>query len=84
MADLVIAGGGEMATTPAGLGGFAQAKALSGRNDAPKEASRPWDRDRDGFVLGDGGGAIILEELEQCAPVAGANILPARADWFSG
>jgi len=63
-ADMIVAGGGEMATTPAGLGGFAQAKALSHRNDAPKEASRPWDRDRDGFVLGDGGGAIILEELE--------------------
>jgi 3-oxoacyl-[acyl-carrier-protein] synthase II len=46
------------------LGGFAQAKALSGRNDAPAEASRPWDRDRDGFVLGDGGGALTLEELE--------------------
>ena len=63
-ADMIVAGGGEMATTPAGLGGFAQAKALSSRNDAPAEASRPWDRDRDGFVLGDGGGAIILEELE--------------------
>src|SRR3984957_10135619 len=63
-ADMIIAGGGEMATTPAGLGGFAQAKALSSRNEAPAEASRPWDRDRDGFVLGDGGGALILEELE--------------------
>jgi 3-oxoacyl-[acyl-carrier-protein] synthase II len=63
-ADMIIAGGGEMATTPAGLGGFAQAKALSSRNDSPAEASRPWDRDRDGFVLGDGGGALILEELE--------------------
>jgi 3-oxoacyl-[acyl-carrier-protein] synthase II len=63
-ADMIIAGGGEMATTPAGLGGFAQAKALSGRNDSPAEASRPWDRDRDGFVLGDGGGALILEELD--------------------
>jgi 3-oxoacyl-[acyl-carrier-protein] synthase II len=63
-ADMIIAGGGEMATTPAGLGGFAQAKALSSRNDAPAEASRPWDRDRDGFVLGDGGGALTLEELE--------------------
>jgi 3-oxoacyl-[acyl-carrier-protein] synthase II len=72
-ADMIIAGGGEMATTPAGLGGFAQAKALSGRNDAPAEASRPWDRDRDGFVLGDGGGAIILEELEH-ARRRGANI----------
>jgi 3-oxoacyl-[acyl-carrier-protein] synthase II len=53
-----------MATTPCGLGGFGQAKALSTRNEAPKEASRPWDRDRDGFVLSDGGGAVVLEELE--------------------
>jgi len=63
-ADLMIAGGGEMATTVCGLGSFSQAKALSMRNDAPAEASRPWDLDRDGFVLGDGGGAVILEELE--------------------
>jgi 3-oxoacyl-[acyl-carrier-protein] synthase II len=53
-----------MATTPTGLGGFAQAKALSARNDSPQTASRPWDRDRDGFVLGDGGGAMVLEEYE--------------------
>jgi len=53
-----------MATTICGLGSFGQAKALSTRNEAPKEASRPWDRDRDGFVLSDGGGAVILEELE--------------------
>jgi 3-oxoacyl-[acyl-carrier-protein] synthase II len=72
-ADLIIAGGGEMATTPAGLGGFGQAKALSTRNEAPAEASRPWDRDRDGFVLSDGGGAVILEELEH-ARRRGANI----------
>ena len=63
-ADLVLAGGAEMATTPTGVGGFGQAKALSTRNDAPQRASRPWDRDRDGFVLGDGGGAMVLEELE--------------------
>jgi 3-oxoacyl-[acyl-carrier-protein] synthase II len=63
-ADLIVAGGAEMATTPTGLGGFAQAKALSSRNDAPQSASRPWDRDRDGFVLGDGGGAMVLEEYE--------------------
>jgi 3-oxoacyl-[acyl-carrier-protein] synthase II len=63
-ADLVLAGGSEMATTVMGLGGFGQAKALSTRNDAPAEASRPWDRDRDGFVLSDGGGAMLLEELE--------------------
>ena len=63
-ADMIVAGGGEMATTPLGLGGFGQAKALSTRNEAPQEASRPWDKDRDGFVLSDGGGALILEELE--------------------
>jgi 3-oxoacyl-[acyl-carrier-protein] synthase II len=63
-ADMVIAGGGEMATTVCGLGSFGQAKALSTRNDAPTEASRPFDKDRDGFVLSDGGGAVILEELE--------------------
>ena len=63
-ADVIIAGGGEMATTICGLASFAQAKALSTRNEAPTEASRPWDRDRDGFVLSDGGGAVLLEELE--------------------
>jgi 3-oxoacyl-[acyl-carrier-protein] synthase II len=72
-ADMIVAGGGEMATTPSGLGGFGQAKALSSRNDAPQEASRPWDADRDGFVLSDGGGAVILEELEH-ARRRGANI----------
>ena len=63
-ADVMVAGGGELATTRCGLGSFGQAKALSTRNDAPTEASRPWDKDRDGFVLGDGGGAVLLEELE--------------------
>jgi 3-oxoacyl-[acyl-carrier-protein] synthase II len=63
-ADLIVAAGAEMATTPTGLGGFAQAKALSTRNDSPQTASRPWDRDRDGFVLSDGGGAMVLEEFE--------------------
>ena len=63
-ADLIIAGGGEMATTVCGLASFAQAKALSTRNEAPQEASRPWDLERDGFVLSDGGGAVVLEELE--------------------
>jgi 3-oxoacyl-[acyl-carrier-protein] synthase II len=72
-ADVIIAGGGEMATTPCGLGSFGQAKALSTRNDAPTQASRPWDVDRDGFVLSDGGGAVILEELEH-AKRRGANI----------
>jgi 3-oxoacyl-[acyl-carrier-protein] synthase II len=63
-ADVMLAGGGEMATTRCGLGSFGQAKALSTRNEAPQEASRPWDKDRDGFVLSDGGGAVLLEELE--------------------
>ena len=64
-ADIMVCGGAEMATTPLGLGGFAAARALSKRNDSPETASRPWDKDRDGFVLGDGAGVIILEELEQ-------------------
>jgi 3-oxoacyl-[acyl-carrier-protein] synthase II len=72
-ADMIIAGGSEMATTVCGLASFAQAKALSSRNDAPAEASRPWDKDRDGFVLSDGGGAIVLEELEH-ARARGARI----------
>ncbi len=72
-ADVIVAGGGEMATTACGLGGFGQAKALSTRNDAPTKASRPWDKDRDGFVLADGGGAVVLEELEH-AKKRGARI----------
>jgi len=72
-ADAMIAGGGEMATTPLGLGGFSQARALSQRNDDPQRASRPWDRDRDGFVLSDGAGAVMLEEYEH-AKARGARI----------
>ncbi|MEE8529041.1 MAG: beta-ketoacyl-ACP synthase II [Gammaproteobacteria bacterium] len=63
-AEMMVAGGSEMATTPLGLGGFCSAKALSTRNDDPGGASRPWDRDRDGFVLSDGAGALVLEEYE--------------------
>ena len=63
-ADVMICGGAEMATTPLGIGGFAAARALSTRNDNPQAASRPWDIDRDGFVLGDGAGVLVLEELE--------------------
>lgn len=63
-ADVMIAGGAEMAITPLGLGGFAAARALSLRNDDPQGASRPWDRDRDGFVLSDGAGVLVLEEYD--------------------
>lgn len=72
-ADVMVAGGAEMATTPLGLGGFAAARALSTRNENPSVASRPWDKDRDGFVLGDGAGVIVLEEYEY-AKARGANI----------
>jgi 3-oxoacyl-[acyl-carrier-protein] synthase II len=72
-ADAVLAGGSEMATCKTGMSGFAQAKALSQRNDDPTAASRPWDKDRDGFVMGDGGGAMMLEEYE-FAKARGARI----------
>lgn len=72
-ADAMLVGGAEMATTPVGLGGFAAARALSTRNDDPTRASRPWDKDRDGFVLGDGAGVIMIEEYES-AKARGANI----------
>jgi len=72
-ADVMIAGGTEMSTTNCGLGGFAAARALSTRNDDPQTASRPWDIDRDGFVLGDGAGVMVLEEYEH-AKKRGANI----------
>lgn len=72
-ADAMLVGGAEMGTTPAGLGGFAAARALSTRNDDPATASRPWDRDRDGFVLGDGAGVMLIESLES-AQARGAHI----------
>ena len=71
--DVIIAGGAEFSTCPMGIGGFASAKALSTRNQDPKAASRPWDADRDGFVLSDGAGILLLEELEQ-AKKRGAKI----------
>jgi 3-oxoacyl-[acyl-carrier-protein] synthase II len=73
-ADVMIAGGTEAAITPMGIGGFAAMRALSTRNDAPEKASRPWDKDRDGFVVGEGAGILILEELEH-AKSRGAKIL---------
>jgi len=73
-ADVMICGGSEAAVTKAGIGGFSSMKALSQRNDDPKTASRPFDAERDGFVLGEGGGALIIEELEH-AKKRGANIL---------
>jgi len=73
-ADVMIAGGTEAAITPMGVGGFAAMRALSTRNDAPEEASRPWDSGRDGFVIGEGAGILILEDLE-FARRRGANIL---------
>ncbi|SDF98701.1 beta-ketoacyl-ACP synthase II [Terriglobus roseus] len=73
-ADAMIAGGSEAAITPLGVSGFANMKALSTRNDAPEKASRPWDKDRDGFVIGEGAGILILEELE-FAKARGAKIL---------
>nr|ELR5097371.1 beta-ketoacyl-ACP synthase II [Providencia rettgeri] len=72
-AEVMVAGGAEKATTPLGVAGFGAARALSTRNDDPQAASRPWDKDRDGFVLGDGAGIIILEEYEH-AKARGAKI----------
>ncbi len=63
-ADVMLAGGAEMATCPMGLGGFSAARALSTRNEAPERASRPWDKERDGFVLSDGAGVVVLEDFE--------------------
>ena len=72
-ADVMIAGGAEFATTPTSLGGFCAMKALSTRNDEPQKASRPWDEGRDGFVMGDGAGVLVLEEYER-AKARGARI----------
>jgi len=72
-ADVMVTGGGESGSSPLGMAGFCAARALSKRNDSPEEASRPWDRDRDGFVLSDGAGSLVLEEYEH-AKARGATI----------
>ena len=72
-ADVMVCGGSEKASTPMGIGGFSALKALSHRNDDPTHASRPWDKDRDGFILGDGAGVMVLEEYEH-AKARGAKI----------
>ncbi|NLJ13223.1 MAG: beta-ketoacyl-ACP synthase II, partial [Gammaproteobacteria bacterium] len=82
-ADVMLAGGAEMAACGLGLGGFAASRALSTRNDDPQGASRPWDADRDGFVLSDGAGALILEELEH-AKARGATIYAEIAGFGMG
>ncbi len=79
-ADVMIAGGSEAAITPMGVGGFAAMRALATRNDEPEKASRPWDRDRDGFVMGEGAGIMVLEELE-FARKRGAHILAEVAGY---